>query len=62
MGRRALPVTEYRYGYVRFGDLKRHEGVGMKAQRWLQYNRNTKIGRIGCSQVFVNLNPQYNEL
>ena len=28
----------------------------MKARRWLRSNRNTKIGRIGCSQVFVNLN------
>jgi hypothetical protein len=28
----------------------------MKARGWLQYNRNTKIGRIACSKVFVNLN------
>ncbi len=39
-----------------FVDLKKHEGVGMKARRWLQSNRNTKIGRIGCSQVFANVN------
>ena len=39
-----------------FVDPKTHEGVGMKARGWLQKNRNTKIGWIGCSQVFVNLN------
>ena len=39
-----------------FVDLKSHEGVGMKARGWFQKNRNTKIGRIECSEVFVNLN------
>ena len=39
-----------------FGGMKSQEGVGIKARGWLQYNRNTKIGRMACSQVVVNLN------
>ncbi len=38
-----------------FVDLQIQEGVGIKAWGWLQQNRNMKIGRIGCSQVLVNL-------
>ena len=39
-----------------FGGMKSQEGVGIKAREWLQLNCNTKIGRIACCQVFVNLN------
>jgi len=39
-----------------FGGMKSQEGVGIKAREWLQQNCNTKIGRVACSQVFVNLN------
>ncbi len=39
-----------------FGGIKSPEGVGIKARGCLQKNRNTEIGRIACSQVFVNLN------
>ena len=44
--------------YIHFARIKRQEGVGVgiTARGWLQWNRNTKIGRIACSQVFVNLN------
>jgi hypothetical protein len=42
--------------YIHFARIKRQEGVGIKARGWLQWNCNTTIGRIACSQVFVNLN------
>jgi hypothetical protein len=39
-----------------FEDIFWHEGVGIKARKGLQSNRNTKIRRIIYSQVHPNLN------
>ena len=41
--------------HVYFEGMNRQEGVEIKAWEWLQQNRNTKIGRKACSEVFVNL-------
>ncbi len=38
-----------------FGGKKRQEGVGIKARRGLQSNRNKKIGRIPYAQVYPDL-------